>query len=463
MQTLLSFEQVTEALLKGKPSSYIPPILQKASELNVELVPEASNMLDGILCQFNFVILSTTKTLRNIPSCEDYTYVLNIMGFSSLLIQDSSKPEYPDIFAMFSSLTKSFVKKILTHCAGQECMVVEEISIMRILSLSDVHGAIRACFANTFLFDNSEFRKTHSAYIGPWKLHNGGKGNCLFYSLRQLITIWKILRKIDNGSQPGEFFYSLWPQKPVQNGSFQTYFPSQQEFLKAEDKMEKDAEKLRRESADFFLRDLNAPMPGNHKVSYEDSQKQIIERELTRGDFIYMAKEGDLKLQPEFTEQRNEWARLWCRKAKENGEWGCMRMITGFSHLITEPRTIALYFFNVNERERTRTLERTDDQCIQPPGAPDIISKENDAILKLPTKRLEDEISFSPSTLPLKSLTIEIAESSPEEWNAPRAPLQRHCALYHERKVHWCVLISALQMQELRRFTNIDTFASPLF
>jgi hypothetical protein len=50
-----------------------------------------------------------------------------------------------------------------------------------------------------------------------------------------------------------------------------------------------------------------------------------------------------------------------------------------------------------------------------------------------------------------------------EEWKLARVEPQRHCALYHEGGRHWCVLVSAIQMEELRRFTNIDYVAKPLF
>jgi hypothetical protein len=177
-----------------------------------------------------------------------------------------------------------------------------------------------------------------------------------------------------------------------------------------------------------------------------------------------MAKEGDLKLEPEAEEERIAWSKKWCVRAQEKGEWGCMRMITGFANLIREPRSIALYFFNVNERERSRSLDRTEEQSIQPLGAPEVVSRDCDGILKLPVKRQEDDIRLSRTgEIAKKILGIKVKEGTLEQWHGPRAPLQRHCALYHEGGRHWCVLVSAIQMEDLRRCSNIDEIAKPLF
>jgi hypothetical protein len=303
------------------------------------------------------------------------------------------------------------------------------------------------------LFDNSEFTRTNSAYIGPWKLMNGGEGNCLFYSLRQLITIWRALRMNDSDKEGEEL--TLWPERPS-SGS-----PLERKYKKAIVKFKEDSHRLRHASANYFLKDLDGVIPGGHKISYM-KEKEVVERDMTKSDFIYMAKDGDLKLEPEFCEERKTWATRWCAKAKENGEWGCMRMITGFAHIIIEPRSLALYFFKTNERDRSRTLERTDEQSIQTPGAPPVISREEDAILRLPLKRMEDEIRVR-GDIAQKTLGLCVKQGTAESWSLPRAPLQRHCALYHEQGRHWCVLVSALQREELRKYTNIDTVAKPLF
>jgi hypothetical protein len=462
MQTPTTYSQATELLFTSKPTSYFAAIQETAKEHGLEITADATNMLDGLLCHFSFVIISLGKTMRPVPSLKDFLYCINIMGFSDLLSdvaihQSYTTPVYGNITDFFTALNRQFVLYLFSYLKQQECMIMEEVQAPALLTETDLHTALIHFFPHTYLFENSEFRKTNSAYIGPWKFHNGGRGNCLFYSLRQLITVWKAWRKIDAGSYPGDFYYSLWPQRPSGTNA-----QEQRAYLKAEAKMEEDSVNLRKSTANYFLEDLNSLMPGNLALSYT-AEGKIIERPMTKGDFIYMAKEGDLKLEPDFTQQRNEWAKSWCTKAKADGEWGCMRMITGFAHIIKDPRSIALYFFRVNEKERSRSLDRTDEECIQPPGASKVVAKDMDAILQMPVKRMEDEIKVGHSGPSLKTLGTTVPEYTLDLWTAERAEVQRHCALYHEGGAHWCVLVSALQYEELRRYTNIDSVARPLF
>jgi hypothetical protein len=476
-----SYLPAMRTLLNNEPCSFSSLIQKKAKELDITLTQEGTNLLDGLLCHFTFIIVGTTQSMpREVPSQKDYEYCLRVMGFGdfingpignflSLAEPQETKADLP---TFFSEILDRIVNRVLEECASQECMVVEEMAVPPEISETDIFSSLYKLFKKTYLFENSEFRKTNSAYIGPWKLNNGGKGNCLFYSLRQLISIWKAQRKIDAGAPPGDFCFSLWPEEP----KLMTLWSSCEElspqnvmrsYKKCVEKMESESHRLRISSAKFFSEDLDSLIPGDeNNISYM-KDGQVLNRRMTKADFIYTAKEGDLKLEPEFQEERKQWANAWCIRAQQNGEWGCMRMITGFAHLVRSPRCIAMYFFRNNERERSRTLERTDEQTIKLEGCPPMIGKEHDSILKLPVKRMEDEIRISRNSetaeIPKKILGLIVKHASFEQWNLPRADPQRHCALYHEGGRHWCVLVSAIQMEELRRFTNIDFVAKPLF
>jgi hypothetical protein len=447
-----SFYILTQSLLQGEAVSFASEIERMAKEKSVTYSPRALNLLDGILCHYSFVVIGLAQTMREVPSQSDYEYCLHTLGFTF----HREATQTVNLTTFWSSHLMNFLSSIIQQSSCiSDCMITDEVVVSSVVSESELYNVLYEAHRKTFLFQNSEFRKTNAAYIGPWKLYNGGRGNCLFYSFRQLISIWKIQRKIDSGMRA---FCSLWPLQSESKSPEDV-----REYKKQCSKMEEDSEKLRESSANYFLNDLESLMPGNHKVSYMH-ESQVTERAMTKADFIYMAKEGDLKLEPEFQEERSTWAKHWCIKAKEKGEWGCMRMITGFANLIRDPRSIALYFFNVNERERTRSLDRTDEQSIQPFGAPEVVSRENDGILKFPLKRMEDDIRV-PRTgeLQKKILGVKVKQGTLEQWHSPRAPLQRHCALYHESGRHWCVLVSAIQMEELRKFTNIDDVAKPLF
>lgn len=471
-------------------------IQSKAKEFDLCITPEGLNMLDAVLCHFTFVAVGTTQTLpRDTPSQKDYEYCLKIMGFGEMLsgpfgdfLSGQAKTlgldgeTCADLPTFLSDILERIVNRVLDICRSQECMIVEELAVPNQVSETDIYSAMVSLFKHTFLFENSEFRRTNSAYIGPWKFNNGGRGNCLFYSLRQLITVWKAQRKIDAGASPGDFFFSLWPEKPdpatVWSGTEETSMQNLlRTYKKSVEKMERESHRLRISSARYFSDDLDALVPGEeNKLSFM-KDGQIIHRRMTKADFIYTAKEGDLKLEPEFEDERKQWARAWCERAQQNGEWGCMRMITGFAHLIKVPRCIAMYFFRVNERERSRALERTDEQTIKLEGCPDMVARDQDSILKLPVKRMEDEIRVNSKSagggggaesgemqeIPLKKLGLLVKQGTWEDWKLPRVAPQRHCALYHEGGRHWCVLVSAIQMEELRRFTNIDYVAKPLF
>jgi hypothetical protein len=447
-----SFFILTQSLLQGEAVSFASEIARMAEEKGVTYSPRALNLLDGIVCHYSFVVIGLAQTMREVPSQSDYEYCLSVLGFTF----SCEATQTANLTTFWASHLMHFLSNIIQRSSCiSDCMITDEVVVSNVVSESDLHNVLYDAHKKTFLFQNSEFRRTNSAYIGPWKLYNGGRGNCLFYSFRQLISIWKVQRKIDSGSKA---YCTLWPQ--------QTECKSPEdlrEYKKQCSKMEEDSEKLRESSSNYFLNDLTSLMPGNHKVSFMQDT-QVVERPMTKADFIYMAKEGDLKLEPDFQEERIAWAKKWCVRAKEKGEWGCMRMITGFANLIREPRSIALYFFNVNERERTRSLDRTEEQSIQPLGAPEVVSRENDGILKLPQKRMEDDIRVLRSgELQKKTLGLRVKQGTLEQWHSPRAPLQRHCALYHESGRHWCVLVSAIQMEELRKFSNIDEVAKPLF
>ena len=424
-----------------------------AEAKSVAYSPRALNLLDGILCHYAFVLVGLAQTMQETPSQSDYEYCTTTMGFP-LAVDEEKKPSLAHFMA---SQLIFFVENTIQRSSFSESMLTDEVVVSHHVSETDLHSVLWDTHRKTFLFENTEFRRTNSAYIGPWKLYNGGRGNCLFYSFRQLVSIWKVQRKLDNKSKThslGKAYCVLWPQPNKDE---------EREYKKLCAKMEEDSEKLRECSANYFLNDLKSLMPGNHKVSYMH-EGNVIERAMTKADFIYMAKEGDLKLEPEAEEERIAWSKKWCVRAQEKGEWGCMRMITGFANLIREPRSIALYFFNVNERERSRSLDRTEEQSIQPLGAPEVVSRDCDGILKLPVKRQEDDIRLSRTgEIAKKILGIKVKEGTLEQWHGPRAPLQRHCALYHEGGRHWCVLVSAIQMEELRRCSNIDEIAKPLF
>ena len=486
MDTYLS---AMSALLQNQPCTFARMIQTKATELELCLTPEGVNLLDGLLCQFVFVVVGTTQSLpRSIPSQKDYEYCLIIMGFGEYLtgpygVSSGQKRALDwtdgcaDLPTFLSEIVERMVNSVLDACKDQDCMIVEEMSVPNQVSEIELYSAISTLFKHTYLLRNSEFRKTNSAYIGPWKFNNGGRGNCLFYSLRQLITVWKAQRKIDSGAFPGYFFFSLWPEKPeAASGTEETSMQNlMRAYKKSVEKMEKDSHRLRVSSAKYFSDDLDALIPGEeNKISFM-KDGQVLNRRMTKADFIYTAKEGDLKLEPEFEDERKQWARAWCERAQQNGEWGCMRMITGFAHLIKEPRCIAMYFFRVNERERSRVLERTDEQTIKLEGCPEMVARDQDSILKLPVKRMEDEIRVHRSSsadgggagdmqeFPLKQLGLIVKQGTLEDWKLPKVAPQRHCALYHEGGRHWCVLVSAIQMEELRNFTNIDYVAKPLF
>jgi hypothetical protein len=446
--SLDEFQDATAKLIGGEPTTFSIAIRVSLKEQNASasINPEALNMLDGLLCHFTFILLSLSQTMREFPSQEDVKYCAKVMGFGQCLSPFPS----PSLSELVSVILAKLTRNIFDETLKEKSVIVEEMDVGESISDTDLHTTLQELYPKTYLFDNSEFIKTNSAYIGPWKLMNGGEGNCLFYSLRQLITIWRTLRNLDDKKE-GEV-HTLWPEK----------LPGQEKrYKKTLTKFKEDSHRLRHASANYFLKDLDGTIPGIHRVSFM-KDKIIQEREMTKADFIYMAKDGDLKLEPQYEDERKAWATKWCEKAKENGEWGCMRMITGFAHIIVEPRSIAIYFFKINERERSRSLERTDEQSIQTHGALPVISKDRDAILHLPVKRVEDEIRVR-GEIPLKRLGLCVKKGSAESWNLARAPLQRHCALYHEDGRHWCVLVSALQREELRQFTNIDTVAKPLF
>ena len=444
--SLDEFQDATAKLVSGAPTTFSVAIRTSLREQNPgsELTPEALNMLDGILCHFSFVLLSLAQTMRQYPSEEDVRYCLKTMGFGAC----QSPFPAPNLTEFLTVVLATLTRTILCETKDVS-VIVEEMQVEQSISETDLHTALLSLFPSTYLFTNSEYTRTNSAYIGPWKFMNGGEGNCLFYSLRQLITVWRALRNVDEQKTADMHF--LWPER--QEGQ-------EKKYKKSLVKFKEDSHRLRHASANYFLKDLDGAIPGGHKVSFM-KDKEIVERPMTKADFIYMDKDGDLKLEPEHAEERKAWATKWCAKAKENGEWGCMRMITGFAHIIVEPRSLALYFFKVNERERSRTLERTDEQSIQTPGAPPVIAREHDAILCLPVKRMEDDIRIRGESL--KTLGLQVRQGTSETWSQPRAPLQRHCALYHEGGRHWCVLVSALQREELRLLTNIDTVAKPLF
>jgi len=449
--SLDEFNEASAKLLSGAPTTFSVAIRSSLKEQNPrgEITLDALNMLDGILCHFSFIVLSLAQTMREFPSEEDVRYCIKTMGFERCL----SPFPAPCLTDFMSVVLANLTRTILCETKQSVSIIVEEMEVEETISEADVHTSLLAMFPQTYLFDNSEFTRTNSAYIGPWKLMNGGEGNCLFYSLRQLITVWRTLRNVDENRAAD--MHALWPERITGNAE------QERKYKKALVKFKEDSHRLRHASANYFLKDLDGLIPGGHKVSYM-KDKEVAERSMTKADFIYMDKEGDLKLEPEFAEERKAWATKWCAKAKENGEWGCMRMITGFAHIIVEPRSLALYFFKINERERSRVLERTDEQSIQTPGAPAVVAREQDAILCLPVKRVEDEIRVR-GDIPLKNLRLQLRLGTAESWKSTRAPLQRHCALYHEGGMHWCVLVSALQREELRKFTNINSVAKPLF
>jgi hypothetical protein len=73
-------------LLSNQPCTFENMIQGKAKERELNLTPEGVNMLDGLICQFVFVVAGTTQSLpRDVPSQKDYEYCLKIMGFGEYL------------------------------------------------------------------------------------------------------------------------------------------------------------------------------------------------------------------------------------------------------------------------------------------------------------------------------------------------------------------------------------------